>query len=196
MGGAEQSYSSEAACAMLMFSLASSSLLLINKLCLHHFPVPAFVSALQFLSASITSVVRALSPLIFYSLLVAYLYSSSHSQVLMGTGVVATDHFEWKKVKPYLIYVGMFVATIYTNMRALQHSNVETIIVFRAVSAARLQRIKPHAKLSSRFSLSILRSAARSSFASSIGPTSAASSPRYARCAPCSSSPPAARATF
>ena len=114
----------------------------------------------------------------------------------MGTGLVATDHFEWKKVKPYLIYVGMFVATIYTNMRALQHSNVETIIVFRAVSAARLQRIKPHAKLSSRFSLSILRSAARSSFASSIGPTSAASSPRYARCAPCSSSPPAARATF
>ena len=198
MGGAEQSYSSEAACAMLMFSLASSSLLLINKLCLHHFPVPAFVSALQFLSASITSVVRALSPLIFYSLLVAYLYSSSHSQVLMGTGLVATDHFEWKKVKPYLIYVGMFVATIYTNMRALQHSNVETIIVFRAVSAARLQRIKPHAKLSSRFSLSLshLRSAARSSFASSIGPTSAASSPRYARCAPCSSSPPAARATF
>ena len=73
----------------------------------------------------------------------------------MGTGLVATDHFEWKKVKPYLIYVGMFVATIYTNMRALQHSNVETIIVFRAVSAARLQRIKPHAKLSSRFSLSL-----------------------------------------
>jgi hypothetical protein len=51
----------------------------------------------------------------------------------MATGLVATDHFEWRKLKPYLLYVGMFVATIYANMRALQHSNVETIIVFRAV---------------------------------------------------------------
>jgi len=52
--------------------------------------------------------------------------------VLMASGMVAPDHFEWRKVKPYLLYVGMFVATIYANMRALQHSNVETIIVFRA----------------------------------------------------------------
>ena len=54
----------------------------------------------------------------------------------MGTGIVKPDSFEWRKVKPYLLYVGMFVATIYANMRALQHSNVETIIVFRAVSRA------------------------------------------------------------
>jgi len=104
----EQGYSAEAAFAMLMFSLASSSLLLINKLCLHHFPTPAYISTLQFLTASITSV------------------------ILMATGLVATDHFEWRKLKPYLVYVCMFVATIYANMRALQHSNVETIIVFRA----------------------------------------------------------------
>ena len=58
-------------------------------------------------------------------------------QVLMASGMVAPDHFEWRKVKPYLLYVGMFVATIYANMRALQHSNVETIIVFRAVRVAR-----------------------------------------------------------
>ena len=51
----------------------------------------------------------------------------------MASGIVVPDHFEWRKVKPYLLYVGMFVATIYANMRALQHANVETIIVFRAV---------------------------------------------------------------
>ena len=97
---AETGYSAEAGCAMLLFSLASSSLLLINKLCLHHFPVPAFISSLQFLCASITSI------------------------GLMASGAVKADHFEWRKVKPYLVYVGMFVATIYANMRALQHSNV------------------------------------------------------------------------
>lgn len=56
---AELSYSAEAAFAMLMFSLASSSLLLINKLCLHYFPIPAFLSTLQFVCASVTSIVRA-----------------------------------------------------------------------------------------------------------------------------------------
>ena len=50
----------------------------------------------------------------------------------MASGRVARDHFVWWKVRPYLVYVCMFVATIYANMRALQHSNVETIIVFRA----------------------------------------------------------------
>ena len=42
------------------------------------------------------------------------------------------DGFEWFKVKPYLIYTAMFVTTIYCNMKALQFSNVETVIVFRA----------------------------------------------------------------
>lgn len=50
----------------------------------------------------------------------------------MGTGMIKADAWEWHKVKPYLVYVCMFVATIYANMRALQHSNVETIIVFRS----------------------------------------------------------------
>ena len=50
----------------------------------------------------------------------------------MGTGMIKADAWEWHKVKPYLVYVCMFVATIYANMRALQHSNVETVIVFRS----------------------------------------------------------------
>ena len=54
------------------------------------------------------------------------------AQILMGSGAVPKDKWEWYKIKPYLVYVGMFVATIYTNMRALQHSNVETVIVFRS----------------------------------------------------------------
>ena len=41
------------------------------------------------------------------------------------------DAIEWSKVKPYMIYVATFSAGIYTNMRALEGSNVDTIIVFR-----------------------------------------------------------------
>jgi len=42
------------------------------------------------------------------------------------------DWFEWEKVKAYAIYIVIFVAAIYTNMKALALSNVETVIVFRA----------------------------------------------------------------
>ena len=104
----EANFTGEAMVAMLLFSIASSSLLLVNKLVLHHIPTPSIVSSMQFACSVVFAVLA------------------------MATGLVPSDPFEWRKVKPYLLYVGMFVATIYCNMKALQHSNVETIIVFRA----------------------------------------------------------------
>ena len=101
-------YTREAVVAMFLYSLASSSLLLINKACLRMMPLPSTLSALQFATSAATA------------------------EVLMATGSVPRDKFVWHKVKPYLYYVGLFVLTIYCNMRALQNSNVETIIVFRA----------------------------------------------------------------
>ena len=71
-------------------------------------PLPSFVSTMQFVASALVAV------------------------CLMATGIVERDHFESHKVRAYLYYVGMFVATIYCNMKALQHSNVETIIVFRS----------------------------------------------------------------
>ena len=56
---AELAYTHEAILAMLAFSLASSSLLLINKLCIHYVPVPAFISTAQFICASATAIVSA-----------------------------------------------------------------------------------------------------------------------------------------
>ncbi len=44
------------------------------------------------------------------------------------------DALEWSKVKAYGLYIVAFVAAIYANMQALSHSNVETVIVFRACS--------------------------------------------------------------
>ncbi|KAL1518611.1 hypothetical protein AB1Y20_002899 [Prymnesium parvum] len=101
-------YGLEAIIFMLLYSAASSSLLLINKLCLHYIHAPSFISTLQFLCASVV-------PLF-----------------LMATGLAPKDDWEWVKFKAYIYYVAMFVCTIYCNMKALEFSNVETIIVFRA----------------------------------------------------------------
>lgn len=45
---------------------------------------------------------------------------------------VSVDDLQWDKIKPYSLYILAFVAAIYSNMKALEHSNVETVIVFRA----------------------------------------------------------------
>lgn len=44
------------------------------------------------------------------------------------------DGLELSKMKAYSLYIVAFVAAIYANMQALSHSNVETVIVFRACS--------------------------------------------------------------
>ena len=95
---------------MTMYAIASSSLLLVNKICLHRVPLPAAISTLQFLTTGGFVVV---------------LKASKYAEV---------DGWEWEKVKPYLLYGPLFCATIYANMKALSVSNVETVIVARACS--------------------------------------------------------------
>ena len=66
----------------------------------------------------------------------------SFLQILFATVVVLAmkymgypiDWFEWEKVKAYSVYIVLFVFSIYTNMKALEYFNVETVIVFRACS--------------------------------------------------------------
>ena len=94
--------------AMIMYSMSSASMLLINKLCLKALPLPGLVSTAQFI------------------------FSAVAIMLIKVSGVAPVDDFEWKKVRPYLLYVLQFVVGIYTNMKALQHSNIDTVIVFRA----------------------------------------------------------------
>ena len=95
--------------AILSYSLCSSTLLLANKMAIEYLPVPSVVSFIQIISSTV--VVLAIK--------------------LVGFQV---DNLEWKKIKSYALYVFAFVASIYANMQALSHSNVETMIVFRACS--------------------------------------------------------------
>lgn len=95
--------------AILGYSLCSSTLLLANKMVIEYLPLPSVVSFIQIVSSAIAILVY---------------------KMLGGT----VDNIEWPKLKAYSLYIVAFVAAIYANMQALSHSNVETVIVFRACS--------------------------------------------------------------
>mmetsp|Transcript_26509 Transcript_26509/g.72864 ORF Transcript_26509/g.72864 Transcript_26509/m.72864 type:complete len:391 (-) Transcript_26509:678-1850(-) len=100
----------EVVLSIIAYSLCSGSLVLLNKFTLHYLPFPSLVVALQ-LIACIT---------IVYSAKVA--------------GIVKVDEIKWEYVKPYLLYILFFSVGVYCNMRSLNVSNVETVIVFRALT--------------------------------------------------------------
>lgn len=92
------------------YSFCSGTLILLNKLTLHFIPFPSLVVSFQLAVA------------------IALIFGAKLS------GVIEVDDLQWEYVKPYLLYVFFFSTGIYCNMRSLNVSNVETIIVFRALS--------------------------------------------------------------
>ena len=90
------------------FIAVSSSLLLVNKLALKGMPLPSLLSTLQFAASSL------------FVLIIKWL------------GLGAADEFKWSTVRAYAWYVVMFCTSIYSNMRAISASNLETVMVFRA----------------------------------------------------------------
>eukprot|EP00939_MAST-03C_sp_MAST-3C-sp1_P001387 g1387.t1 len=96
------------------YSLCSASMLLVNKLVQHLVQgrIPSMISSAQ---------------LLFACIVVTQLPQS----VLQKVGG-PPDPFEFEKVKKFLVYCLAFVLSLYCNMRALERSNIETVIVFRA----------------------------------------------------------------
>jgi GDP-mannose transporter len=101
-------YGRESVVAMISYSVCSSSLLLVNKICMQLIPGPSFVSTMQFVVCTV------------------------FIMGLKASGQVVVDDWVWSKVQPYLAYVALFVVGIYCNMKALSVSNIETLIVFRS----------------------------------------------------------------
>jgi len=93
--------------AIISYSLCSSTLLLANKAAMEYLPLPSVVSFIQIISSTVIV-------------------------MLLKFSGVHVDNIEWSKVKAYALYIAAFVGSIYANMQALSHSNVETVIVFRA----------------------------------------------------------------
>ena len=79
-----------------------------NKLAVHHLPLPGLVTACQF------------------SLCSVFVFGGK-----LG-GCLRMDDFEWEKAKFFIIYVLSFTIGTYTNMKVLSMANVETVIVFRS----------------------------------------------------------------
>lgn len=98
---------SEVLTIVVLYSVAASSMVLINKIVLMSIHTPSILSSMQFAATS----------LFIWVLKVA------------GAPV---DNFLCHRIKPFIIYVILFMLFIYTNMQVLDHSNVETLLVFRA----------------------------------------------------------------
>jgi len=108
MSKSDEPAQGEVITSIIRYSLCSSTLLLANKLAMGYLPYPGLVSVLQLTFATIFILVSKFM------------------------GWIVCDDLEEKKIKPYLVYVMAFVFAIFTNFQALQKSNIETVIVFRA----------------------------------------------------------------
>jgi len=93
---------------VVFYTCCSSVMLVANKVALHYNPFPAFVFSAQ------------------VACTVGYIF------VLRAGGFSEIDTFDWPRVKVFLPYTVSFVLVLYSNGRAIQYSNVETVIVFRA----------------------------------------------------------------
>lgn len=93
--------------AIVMYSLCSSTLLLANKM------------IIEYISPSVSSFLQ-----VVFTTLVCL--------AIKLVGLFPVDDFEYDKLKSYFVYIIIFVGVLYTNMKALEASNVETVIVFRS----------------------------------------------------------------
>lgn len=100
----------ETIAAIVSYSLCSGSLVLVNKLILHFLPFPSLVIVTQLFAS------------------IFLIYGGNF------VGIMNIDQMKWEFCKPYMIYTVAFSTGVYTNMRCLNASNVETVIVARALS--------------------------------------------------------------
>ena len=100
----------EGVLSILAYSLCSATLVLLNKVTLHYMKFPSLVVCIQLAAA------------------LAFIYAAK------ATKTLKVDELKWEYVQPYLYYIVLFSLGVYANMKSLSMSNVETIIVFRALS--------------------------------------------------------------
>ena len=103
------SFSTATIASVLSYSICSGTLLLLNKVCLHLIPSAPLVTSLQCLFC-----------------ILGVLGCSA------AFGSPKLDTLTPPVLRAYLLYGVLFVGGIYSNMRALESSNVDTVVVFRS----------------------------------------------------------------
>lgn len=95
---------------IVYYGVCSSILLVANKVAIFFIPKPGLVFTIQLTACTATVL------------------------VLKAVGVLNVDAFTWIRVQKFLPYILAFAISVYANGKALEHSNVETVITFRACS--------------------------------------------------------------
>ncbi|CAE8741210.1 unnamed protein product [Polarella glacialis] len=102
--------SSETLQSIIWYALSSSSMLILNKVAIHHVPLPSCVLWIQFLIS------------------VIFIY------VCKFFGLLVADPLDRHRVFTFAPYACSFVLSVYCNGKVLQYLNVETLITFRSCS--------------------------------------------------------------
>lgn len=92
---------------ILMYSLCSSSMLVVNKLAVAAVPLPTLIAGAQLVSSAIVPM------------------------VLQGLGFRVIARMTQKRIIPYVFYTMMFAAGLFANMKALLLTNVGAVIAAR-----------------------------------------------------------------
>lgn len=100
----------EVVVSIVLYAVCSSVMLVINKVTISLIPIPGAVFVAQFL-ATFAGVMAG-----------------------KGSGALVVDDLTAEKAFRFAPYTCAFVAALYCNGKVLQHSNVETLITFRACS--------------------------------------------------------------
>jgi len=96
---------------IVAYMLCSSTMLIVNKGAVYLFPLPSLLLSLQ----------TGFSALVIYT--------------AGKTDYLLVDSLEYNKAKSYILVVCVFIFNIFTNMKALEYSNVETVIVFQTLTS-------------------------------------------------------------
>jgi len=103
---------------IVLYMMCSGFMLIANKVTIYHVPVPACVFVVQ---------------LSFATLCILALRSATKMKVV-GHALLSTeiDDFTLINIRTFLPYIAAFVLSVFCNGKALEQSNVDTVIVFRA----------------------------------------------------------------
>eukprot|EP00440_Ansanella_granifera_P036595 gb/GFBE01039702.1/.p1 GENE.gb/GFBE01039702.1/~~gb/GFBE01039702.1/.p1 ORF type:complete len:361 (+),score=65.44 gb/GFBE01039702.1/:1-1083(+) len=93
---------------MVYYAASSSCMLVLNKVAVHHVPLPSCVLGVQF------------------AMTLTYI------AVFRSAGYLVADSLDYKRMKTFAPYAMSFVLSVYCNGKVLQFLNVETLIVFRS----------------------------------------------------------------
>jgi len=93
------------------YMLCSSTMLIVNKAAVKFLPAPSFLLFLQ----------TGFSAFVIWT--------------LGKVGYLKVDALEWNKVKAYIFVILVFIFNIFTNIKSLEYSNVETVIVFQTLTS-------------------------------------------------------------